>query len=78
MHIGNCIREKLKKDGRSAAWLAGRICCTRTHVYKIFKKESIDTALLVRISHALDYDFFEEISNELANVDDDEEHLAGF
>ena len=65
MHIGNCIREKLREDGRSVSWFAEKICCTRTHVYKIFKKESIDTALLERISRVLSHDFFEDMSKEI-------------
>lgn len=64
MHIGNYIKEKLKEDGRSVTWFAEQICCTRTHVYKIFNKSSIDTEILERISRVLDYNFFEEISRD--------------
>lgn len=65
MHIGNYIKEKLKEDGHSVTWFAEQICCTRTHVYKIFSKSSIDTEILERISRILDYDFFEEISKDI-------------
>lgn len=50
---------------RPASWLAQQICVTRTHVYKIFDKETIDLLLLLRISRALNHDFFAELSDEL-------------
>lgn len=40
-------------------WFAGELSCSRTNVYKIFSKPSIDTGDLVRISRILDYNFFE-------------------
>lgn len=69
MHIGNCIREKLMESGHSVTWFASKICCTRTHVYKIFQKSNIDTELLERICRVLDYNFFEDISNNLDKKD---------
>lgn len=65
IHIGHHIRERLKIDGHSVVWFADRICCTRTHAYKIFSNPGIDTQMLCRISQVLNYDFFEYISNEL-------------
>ena len=58
IHIGKLIRSKLKENGRSASWLAGKISCERANIYKIFKKESIDAELLLCISLALETDFF--------------------
>lgn len=65
MHIGTLIRERLETDGHSVAWFARQICCTRTHVYKIFNKENIDTELLRRISRVLNHDFFADLSSSL-------------
>ncbi len=65
MHIGQIILAELRRQRRTAAWLANEICVTRTHIYKIFDKESIDTALLWRISRALRCDFFSEFSDGL-------------
>ncbi len=65
MHIGSLIREELKRSGHTVTWLAAQICCTRTHAYKIFRKESIDTGLLERVSRALGHDFFGDISKSL-------------
>lgn len=58
IHIGNIIEQTLRRQGRSPSWLARQLCCHRTNVYNIFKRESIDTILLQRISKALDTDFF--------------------
>jgi len=69
MHIGNCIREKLREDGRSVSWFARQICCTRSNVYKIFNKSSIDTELLERIGKVLRYNFFEIIAEEIKTAD---------
>ena len=66
IHIGSLIQKRLKEDGRTATWLAGKIACTRPHLYKIFKKSDIDCALLLRISKALDFDFFQYYSTIVA------------
>lgn len=71
MHIGHRIREVLTEQRRPASWLAARICVTRTHVYKIFEKHTLDTELLLRISRVLGHDFFADISDELRGVSPD-------
>lgn len=65
MHIGKVIQEVLKRDGHSVQWFSIQICCTRTHVYKIFNRHSIDTEMLMRISKALNHDFFRDYSKEI-------------
>ena len=62
IHIGSLIRERLKQDGRKVTWLADEISCTRPHLYKIFAKANVDCELLMRISIALDFDFFQYYS----------------
>lgn len=64
MHIGQHIKEVMRQQGVTATQLAKDICCARTHVHRIFCKESIDIALLERISTALNYDFFHDLSEE--------------
>ena len=59
IHIGHLIREQLKADDRSVSWLAREIHCTRNHVYKIFNKPSLDGDLLLKISNAMNYNFFQ-------------------
>ena len=64
MHIGQHIKEVMRQQGVTATQLATDICCARTHIHRIFLKESIDIALLKRISSALNYDFFRDLSDE--------------
>ena len=64
MNIGKHVEEILRKQGKSAAWLASQIPCERTNVYNIFKRKSMDVRLLMRISVVLRYDFFKELSDE--------------
>ena len=67
IHIGRLIQEQLKADERSVTWLAKQIPCTRNHLYKIFRKSSIDCALLLRISQAMQFNFFRYYSGIVAN-----------
>ena len=59
IHIGQLIREQLKADQRSASWLAREIGCSRNHVYKVFKKSSLDADLILKISFAMNFNFFQ-------------------
>ena len=54
----------MRKQGTTATQLAKDICCTRTHIHKIFRKDNIDIVLLRRISDALNHDFFHDLSTE--------------
>lgn len=56
--IGKLIQEEMERQERSVSWLARKLFCDRTNVYKIFKRTTIDTDLLMRISVVLDCDFF--------------------
>lgn len=64
MHIGQHIKEVMRQQGVTATKLAEDICCARPHIHRIFLKDSIDIALLERISTALNYDFFRDLSDE--------------
>ncbi|MDR2910195.1 MAG: XRE family transcriptional regulator [Bacteroidales bacterium] len=59
IHIGILIKNKFREDGRSASCLAEKIHCRRDNIYDIFGRVSIDTALLLSISLALETNFFE-------------------
>ncbi|MBO4316388.1 MAG: helix-turn-helix transcriptional regulator [Prevotella sp.] len=65
LEIGTLIRQKLKERKRTIVWLAANLSCSRTNVYKIFGKRSIDSDYLLKISDILDYDFFKLYSDEL-------------
>lgn len=65
VHIGSIIKEELLRQGRTASWLARALYCDRSNVYKLFKKRSLDSDLLLRISEALRTDFFHSYSASL-------------
>ena len=67
MHIGTHIRQRLDEQHQTVVWLSRQLACSRTNVYKIFEKSNLDTALLMRISLVLDYDFFKLFSDEFQN-----------
>lgn len=69
MYIGQHIKEVMRQKGVTATQLAERICCTRTHIHKIFRKDNIDIGLLQRISRALNHDFFRDLSDDFYNSD---------
>lgn len=65
IHIGDKIKEVLVSKGISVSELALSIPCTRENANKILRKKTIDTALLIKISRILEYDFFNYISESL-------------
>ena len=65
IHIGRLIKEELQKRGYTVVWLTKELNCSRSNVYKIFEKPTLDTALLMQISRLLDVDFFQYYSEEL-------------
>lgn len=56
--IGEIIKSIAERRGISKSEMARRLNMSSTNVHKIFKRESIDTALLSRICVILEYDFF--------------------
>lgn len=62
IHIGKIIKDKLKENNLSVTKFAIQINTTRENAYGIFKRKTIDTGLLLRISSTLNYNFFEELS----------------
>lgn len=60
VNIGLAIEQRVNELGISKSELARRLGIAQQNVNKlVFSKESIDTAKLVEISKALDYNFFE-------------------
>ena len=55
IHIGQLIEMELHRQERSVTWFANKLYCDRTNVYSIFKRKSIDTELLLRISYILNH-----------------------
>ncbi len=58
IHIGEAIKQELIQQERSISWFARKLYCDRSNVYDIFKRKSIDTELLLRISIILNRNFF--------------------
>ena len=58
MHIGEKIKKRAKELRIGPTELAKMINTSKQNIYGIFKRESIDTALLQKLSKALNYDFF--------------------
>jgi len=60
--IGKLICNKLKEQGRTTAWLAKKMCCDQSNIYKIYKKTNIDLLQLMQISIIMEFNFFEYYS----------------
>ena len=59
IHIGKLIVEKLKAKERSVAWLARHINCDDGNLGRLLKNnQHIHSEMLLRISIALEEDFF--------------------
>lgn len=64
VNIGLAIEQRVNELGISKSELARRLGIAQQNVNKVvFSKESIDTAKLMEISKALDYNFFELYAN---------------
>jgi transcriptional regulator with XRE-family HTH domain len=59
IEIGQKIKEVFEQSKMSLSNFARAIGTVRQNVYKIFQRESIDTALLWQISEALSHNFFQ-------------------
>lgn len=68
LEIGNLIKQVLKEKHITISEFARKINKERANVYNIFKRSSIDTVLLSKISEVLEYDFFQHYTvNESVN-----------
>lgn len=65
IHIGNLIREELRRQGHTNAWLMERIGVSERTLQRLFNRPSIDTQQLFLISSVLHTDFFICYSNAL-------------
>ncbi len=60
VHIGQLIKSELKRQGRTVSWLAEKIFCEKSNIYKMFRRKSIDLEQLMRISEALNHNFLKD------------------
>lgn len=70
IHIGNLIRDELRRQGHTNEWLAERINVTPRTVQRIFNKPSIDTQVLFIISQALQINLFYPYTMRLSGTTD--------
>ena len=61
IHIGSIIKQKVLKSPMSIQEFSDRIHRDRTTVYDIFKRKSVDTEILMKISEVLNFDFINEV-----------------
>ena len=62
-HLGKLIKEEMMRQGRTSVWLAKQVHCTPENIYKIYRQQWVSFPLLLKISLALDYDFFKLCSD---------------
>ena len=60
--IGQIIKAEVERQGLSATQFADKICVSRTNVYGIYDRRTIDSGLLAKISEVLRHNFFEELA----------------
>jgi len=58
IHIGRLIRQELQNQGYTVTWLAKELNCSRSNIYKLFEKPTLDTSILMQISKLLNVNFF--------------------
>jgi hypothetical protein len=68
VHIGKKIKEVFKQSGMKGTEFASLINKDRQVIYNIFKRNSIDTDDLQKISIILGHDFFSYFSHQLPIV----------
>lgn len=65
LHIGNLIKEELKRQDRSIAWLSRKVFCDRSNLSRVLQNQYVDINLLYRISKILKYNFFQQLSEKV-------------
>lgn len=75
VHIGNKIKAVVTKKGMTVSEFGRRINKSRENVYSIFKRKSIDTALLTTIGKVLEHDFFQYYCSELSLLKEENKNL---
>lgn len=62
LHVGRLIKAELKRQGRTAVWLAKQVNRTPDCIYKVLNTKWPTMYLLLEISQVLDHDFFQYCS----------------
>lgn len=56
--MGNEIQKQMEKDGRKSSWLAKKIECDVSKIYRIYHQQYVDIETLIAISILLEINFF--------------------
>lgn len=64
---GAILKSYVDSHGISPKWLALQLNCHRTNLYKIFKKQHLDTFTILKFSEVLEHNFFEDIAEQYTN-----------
>ena len=65
LHIGQIIREELRRQNKTNKWFAQELNLNPRTINKLFQKQYIDTAQLLQISEVLKVDFFKYYAEKL-------------
>jgi len=68
IHIGSLIKTELERQERTVSWFARKLSCDRSNIYKLFKRSTIDTGLLLKVSAVLHYNFFDLYKAEASGI----------
>lgn len=71
--IGELIEYEVRKQEIEITEFAKLINCKRNNVYNIFDRNTIDVALLARISKVLNHNFFDDVAKDYSLADIEEE-----
>ncbi len=72
INAGSILQQYVEDHGVSPKWLAQQISCHRTNLYKIFKKQHIDTFTIQKFSEALNHNFFDDIAAQYTSLTDNQ------
>lgn len=64
-HIGDSIKDELKRQDRSIAWLSRQVFCDRSNLSRVLQNKYINVDLLRRISICLKCNFFQQLSKDV-------------
>lgn len=75
VQIGEKVQQVFESRNMKLAELADKLGTVRQNVYRIFKKQDLDTGLLTRISEVLDHNFFHYYRTEEPGGNDANQEL---
>ena len=76
MHIGNMIKNYIDSKNLKRTAIAKQMNTPNTAIYAYEKRDSLKTDTVMRICHALKYNFFMDVANSLPTDYDYNHHLS--